>query len=401
MRVVVTTESRFEMGPDGIPRCSSGTFDYRFWQRYLDTFERVTVVARCQQTRTISGSPVSGRGVTVWPLLNSHGAWGAVQNWRHWQATLAPLLREHSAWILRVPGQIGGALAGPLKRRGIPFAVEVVGDPATAFGRESFRHPLRPCIQWFFSRMLRSACSEAIAASYVTREFLQRHYPPNRRAFTTDYSSVALPPESFAARARSYSDRLVAPKIVSVATMSQRYKGQHHLIEAVYRCQQAGRRVELTLVGDGQYRHDLERQVARRQLGSQVRFAGQLSAGDQVRQELDRADLFVLASVGAEGLPRAIIEAQARGVPCIGTRLSGIPELLRDQELVTPGNDKELAQTILDLADDPDRLRACSVHNLQTAHHYRASELSRRRSEFYEFIKRRSQRPGSVRRRAA
>ena len=63
-------------------------------------------------------------------------------------------------------------------------------------------------------------------------------------------------------------------------------------------------------------------------LRDRVRFRGQLTTPVDVRAELDRADLFVLPS-RQEGLPRAMIEAMARALPCIGSSVGGIPELLQ------------------------------------------------------------------------
>ena len=76
---------------------------------------------------------------------------------------------------------------------------------------------------------------------------------------------------------------------------------------------------------------------------------------------LGRADLFVLPSRIArsgdrDGLPNVLMEAQAHGVPVIGTRVAAIPELVSDGEtglLVEPRDPKGLAAAILRLMDDP------------------------------------------------
>ncbi|HEX6494687.1 MAG TPA: glycosyltransferase family 4 protein, partial [Acidobacteriaceae bacterium] len=71
-------------------------------------------------------------------------------------------------------------------------------------------------------------------------------------------------------------------------------------------------------------------------------------------QHVADADLFVLASF-AEGIPVALMEAMALGVPCISTYIAGIPELIdhdHDGILVPAGSVSELTKAILRLARD-------------------------------------------------
>ena len=89
---------------------------------------------------------------------------------------------------------------------------------------------------------------------------------------------------------------------------------------------QAGHDLTLRVVGDGKRRPDLEALAAQLNCRERIVFAGQLPS-TAIIGELDRADLFVLPS-RQEGLPRAMIEAMARALPCIGSDVAGFPELL-------------------------------------------------------------------------
>jgi glycosyltransferase involved in cell wall biosynthesis len=229
---------------------------------------------------------------------------------------------------------------------------------------------------------MRQLCREAIATSYVTSKYLQTQYPPNSRAFTTHYSSVELPPTAYVDRPRDYQQRPHPFCLVNVATMSQQYKGQHDLIEAVGYCMRAGRAMQLALVGDGHYRAALTEQVRRARLDDYVRLLGRVPSGAAVRQLLDQSDLFVLPSL-TEGLPRALIEAQARGLPCLATDVGGVPELVAPSERVAPGRPDQLAAALTSLLDDPHRLTRLSRENLQRARRFSASILRQRRTCFY------------------
>ena len=95
--------------------------------------------------------------------------------------------------------------------------------------------------------------------------------------------------------------------------------------------------VRLTLIGDGKFREPLESLAGELHVAERVTWLGQLPAGEAIRRELDEADLFVLPS-RTEGLPRAVVEAMARGLPCIASRVGGIPELLADENLIAAGD---------------------------------------------------------------
>ena len=117
-----------------------------------------------------------------------------------------------------------------------------------------------------------------------------------------------------------------------------------------------------------------------------VEFRGNLPAGDAVFAELDQADLFVLPS-RQEGLPRAAIEAMARGLPCIGSRVGGIPELIGPDELVPPDDAGALANKIVELLRDPARMTRLSQRNLKMAADLPAMCSATRRVAFYEHLR--------------
>lgn len=131
-------------------------------------------------------------------------------------------------------------------------------------------------------------------------------------------------------------------------------KGPHILIAALDRLIRDGRSVRIRVVGDGQERAQLERSVTGRGLGAHVVFEGWQNA-DRVHWFYQQADIFALPSF-AEGIPVVLMEAMAMEIPCVTTRITGIPELIRDGVdglLVTPSSEEELAAAIGRLMDDP------------------------------------------------
>lgn len=80
---------------------------------------------------------------------------------------------------------------------------------------------------------------------------------------------------------------------------------------------------------------------------------------DERDRELDAAGLFLLPSL-SEGMPIALLEAMACGLPIVASAVGGVPEILtaeRDAVLVAPGDAAQLAAAAVGLAGDPERRR--------------------------------------------
>jgi glycosyltransferase involved in cell wall biosynthesis len=263
----------------------------------------------------------------------------------------------------------------------------VVGDPYDSLSPGSIRHPLRPFFRWWFSRNQRLQCERAFAASYVTAEALQRRYPPGDSTFAIHYSNVELPAAAVAERPRAVRPANGRPRtLVTVGYLTHLYKAPDVLIDAAARCVQEGLDLRLVFVGDGKYRTELEERAAAQGLAGQVDFLGRVPAGEAVRSILDRADVFVLPS-RQEGLPRALVEAMARGLPCISSTVGGIPELLPPEDLVPPGDVEALTLKIREVVTNPERMTRMSKRNLETARDYQEDILHQRRTEFYEYVR--------------
>lgn len=174
--------------------------------------------------------------------------------------------------------------------------------------------------------------------------------------------------------------------IVSVMSFSQMYKAPDVMIRAVARLRGQGRPVKLRLVGGGIYLEPMRKLAASLGVADAVEFRGRVPAGDGVRAELDQADLFLLVS-RAEGLGRALIEAMARGLPCIGSNVGGIPQLLAPEDLVPPGDHVALADKISAFLDDPSRRKAASERNLERAQDYREEVLNLRRHALFRVVR--------------
>jgi glycosyltransferase involved in cell wall biosynthesis len=131
-------------------------------------------------------------------------------------------------------------------------------------------------------------------------------------------------------------------------------KGHAVLIEAVHQLVDRGVDLGLTIVGQGPERSHLEQLVARLGIANRVEFTGALNAVE-TRQRFERASVFALTSF-AEGIPVVLMEAMALGVPCVASRVTGVPELIDHGAtgyLVTAGDSAEAADAIARVLSDP------------------------------------------------
>ncbi len=133
-------------------------------------------------------------------------------------------------------------------------------------------------------------------------------------------------------------------------------KGHRTLLEALLMLRDRAVAMHLVLIGGGPEMQHLQDFVQTHQLADCVTFTDALSH-EEALAHLRQADLFVLASF-AEGIPVALMEAMALGIPCISTFVAGIPELIRDGVdglLVPPGNAQALAEALLMILEESSR----------------------------------------------
>jgi glycosyltransferase involved in cell wall biosynthesis len=134
-----------------------------------------------------------------------------------------------------------------------------------------------------------------------------------------------------------------------VATLRS-WKGHADLIDAFSKLNDP--RFHLVIAGDGPQRPALEKKLIDR-----VHLIGHR---EDVPEVLSAFDIFVLPSYANEGVPQAVMQAMAIGLPVITTRVGAIEEVVTEDEtgvFVPPRNVQALAGAMLDLAKDQERMK--------------------------------------------
>ena len=114
--------------------------------------------------------------------------------------------------------------------------------------------------------------------------------------------------------------------------------------------------IHLEIAGDGVLRSDLEQLAVKLGIASHVRFLGEIT---DIPAPFSRASLFVLPS-RSEGISLTLLEAMARGLPVVATKVGGNNEVVLDGVtglLVAAEDPAAMAAKICELVNDMDRCR--------------------------------------------
>ncbi len=309
-----------------------------------DMFAEVVIAAPVQRTAppgdalpfqrpNISLSPQRETGGTT--LLSKATQMLAIPGhlWR-----LACAMHRVDAIQVRCPGNLGllGCILAPLFRKP---RVAKYASQWSEFKTEPFSWRLQ-------RRLLRSRWWRAPVLVYGQWP----NQPPHIIPFFTSILNEFQMTRARASKPRNWSQRpLVA---LFVGRLSQA-KNVHVIIRALADLRRGGDDLQLRIVGDGPMRAELEDLGRNLNLGERVFFEGAVPQG-RVLDFYEQAHILVLASQ-TEGWPKAIAEAMAFGLVCIGSDRGLVPQMLGEGRglLVQPGDVSGLARALHSIAMGP------------------------------------------------
>ena len=143
--------------------------------------------------------------------------------------------------------------------------------------------------------------------------------------------------------------------------------------------------VRFLAAGQGPLEAETRAEVERLGLGDRFRVLGYV---DDAAAVLSASDVFVLAS-RVEGLPIAVLEAMALGLPVVATAVGGTPRAVTDGvqgRLVPSGAPDQLAAALRELVDDPDRRRAMGTAATDRAREFDIERAARQLESLYAEI---------------
>ena len=381
MRVLLTSEAKFERTPDGTV-WGAAAYGNAMWRRYLEVFSGVVMAARVTDVSQPSSGCVeaSGPGIDFCSLPPYSGLAGLCRHFPSVQAAIGQAVDDCPAVIVRSPSPIAYLTARHVSSSARAYGAHIVGDPDQVFSSGAFSHPLRAPLRQIATSAQVLLSQRAIAVLFVTNETLQRKYPTRGKVYSA--SDVVLDDAAFWRRPPRESSMPFT--LVTVGALDQPYKGTSVLLDAVAHLQRRSVTVRLRIVGSGRLMPALRERARTLGLESKVEFLGQLDSTG-VRRALDAADVFVMPSL-TEGLPRALLEAMAKGLPAVASAVGGIPELLPPEFLVPPGRPELLAERIDWLMTAGAAREAAGVRNASVAHAYHEREQAAIRRAFCQSV---------------
>ncbi len=269
--------------------------------------------------------------VTMRSRIDFHAAW-----------KIARLLRAGQFQLLHTHTPRSAMIGGIAARLAQCPMVHHVHSPTSRDTQTAWRNMTNATVE----RWSLTGARRLIAVSDSLRSYLEQ------AGFNS--ASISVVPNGVPVHEPGIEWRAPAgPWVVGTVGLFRPRKGIEILIEALHLCLQSG--LDARLLAVGSFEEDSYRQAM-------VRLARKLGVADRiewagfkldVRAELRRMHIFALPSLYGEGLPMALIEAMAAGLPVAATAVEGTPEVLTPAGaglLVEPGNASQLADAIASLA---------------------------------------------------
>jgi len=357
--------------------------------RYLEVFDKIRFAVRTKVVHSetelgIYNIPVIDDRIEIYPIPFFQGPKEYAKSFFQVKKAAKRTVEKCDAAIIRVPSTIGFVILNEVRKKKIPYAVEVVANPSIEIANSN--NILVKFLMKIIHRQQLIACKHADGASYVTQNALQKIYPAKKRDhFESYYSSVELP-NIFFKGSRKYPKH--NPFIIChVANPIKTYnKGHITVIDTIKLLKENGFDVIAKFAGEGEFISRFQEYAKQKGIQDRIYFVGLLKQNELINF-LEESDIMLFPTSTSEGLPRVLIEAMATGLPCLSTNISGIPELLSKEQIFAPNDSLGFATRIKEIIQSPNLYEKLSKTAFEKAKEYQSEILQARRIQFYQKLK--------------
>lgn len=363
--------------------------EYDLFKRYIRIFDTLRLVARCTSVEELKSTyvPIIDNRIEIITIPMFRGPFQFLNKFWQIRKRVKNVFQNVDAGMLRLPSIMGSYIGFSLIWKHIPYATENLYDSQDGY-RSSEK--MSEKILWRFMDFLqRNLCYRADGVSCVTQYYMQRRYFSKKRGcFTSHYSTLALYP-SFYTHERKFPFWKDSYMIVHIASpvVTKGRKGHEEMIQMLGKVKENSINATIVFIGGGDEHEIMKLKKLANDCGVEdnVKFTGYISKSE-IHDYLLNADLYVMPTK-AEGLPRVVIEAMSVGLPCISSRVSGLPELLQGNFLTDYHDVDTLSRLVVELLTTPELYEKTSQENYEKSKEYEASLLESRRDVFYQSLR--------------
>lgn len=354
------------------------------WERYLKVFDSITVCTRCRKVvdkDQVKGiDKVTGERVQFDDRIGMFLGPDAFFLKRIW-SILREDIQKHDGVIIRLDSFMGLMAVRECRKQNKPYIIECVGCAWDSFWNHGIAGKI---LAPFLFAQMKMAIKNAPYVIYVTKKFLQDRYPTKGR--NTNISNVALP----AIEDVVLKERLIRidtkdrdkKHLMTLANVGIRYKGFQFVIHALGIIKKQTGKCDYVyhIVGEGNQTY-LREQADKAGVTECIVFHGPVKHEQVFNLLKNDVDIYIQPSL-QEGLPRAMIEAMSCALPCIGSDVAGIPELIQSDYIYK--RSRNMSKQIASILEsfNKKKMKDASKYNFETSKNYASELLTERRTKF-------------------
>lgn len=352
-------------------------FPYNYWKDYLSFFDEVIVVARVKKVYEFTSDMVrvDGDHVKYEPLPYYHGPKQFLFMFVLLVLKIFQISLKYNHFLLR-SGNSTNILWFFLMLLRKPYIREYPGNIKEGMiglvGKKLWVRILANCLDSLAKVQAKFSKANSFVSQYCME--LYGSHKPSFIFSSFKASEIEVVKENY-----HISDRL---KIVCLGRLEGE-KGHALLLNAISKNINKNN-IEIHLIGDGGQAELLKKIATQESLN--CTFYGAITDRNYIFDIIANADIFIIPSL-TEGMPRALLESMAIGLPCIGSNVGGIPEVLEEAYLYNPNDLDTLNQLIQKFYDSNQLREQVGLRNKAfISNHFSDSALQEKKHAFWNSV---------------
>ncbi|EJS4042285.1 glycosyltransferase family 4 protein [Vibrio vulnificus] len=351
-------------------------FSYSYWSDYLQYFDSVNIVARVKKVEVYDElfSRVDGYNVTFTPVPYYVGIKQFIKSIFKLILTAAKVSNNYGGFILRT-GNVSNLiwLFLMLKRR--PYLREYPGNIEQGIlgfvGDKWYTKSLAKLLNYLAKTQGRFS----VANSFVSKDCSLIYGSSKPGYIFSSFNSQET------RKFRVISTRDTLDTVVFVGRLEGEKGHLNFLNSIVEDCEL--RNLDYVFIGDGSKKLQLEKFAL--QHGVNARFYGAITDREKMFGLISSADLYCIPSL-TEGMPRSLLEAMSLGLPCIGSNVGGIPEVLEKDALFEPLDSESILTVLRNFKSKVVRKKNANRNYSYVMEHYSIEALNEKKIMYWSSL---------------